>query len=105
MTNLLSAPAIFFWGVATSDIGEDSLSWSKSTSAAALAVVTIVIPGLDAFYANPRVEQWLDEVTIGLLYHFGFGSNTRCGPVDKNHPPVVGAGLRVVLRYILCTIL
>ena len=63
LTNLLSAPAIFFWGVATSDIGEDSLDWSKSTSAAALAVATIVIPGLDAFFANRIVEQWLDKVT------------------------------------------
>lgn len=62
MTLLLSAPAIFFWGVATSDIGEDSLDWSKSSSAAALAVATIVIPGLDAFFANRRVEQWFDKV-------------------------------------------
>lgn len=62
LTNLLSAPAIFFWGIATSDIGEDGLHWTRSTSAAALAVATIVIPALDGFFANRRVEQWLDKV-------------------------------------------
>ncbi|CAM9400743.1 unnamed protein product, partial [Laminaria digitata] len=63
MTNLLAAPAIFFWGVGTSDIGLHTLGWSKTSSAAALAVATIVIPGLDAFFANQRVEQWFDKVT------------------------------------------
>lgn len=63
MTLLLSAPAIFFWGIGTSDIGQDALGWSNSGSAAALAVATIVIPGLDAFCANQIVEQWLDKVS------------------------------------------
>ena len=71
MTNLLSAPAIFFWGIGTSEIGTNSLGWSESTSAAALAVATIVIPGLDAFFANQNVEQWLDKVrnSVCLVRH------------------------------------
>lgn len=67
MTNLLSAPAIFFWGLGTSEIGTDSLGWSQTSSAAALAVATIVIPGLDAFFANQRVEQWFDKVTVTVI--------------------------------------
>lgn len=67
MTLLLSAPAIFFWGIGTSDIGQDTLGWSKSAAGAALAVATIVIPGLDAFCANQRVEQWLDKVNMQML--------------------------------------
>lgn len=62
MTLLLSAPAIFFWGIGTSDIGQDTLGWSSSGSAAALAVATLVIPALDAFCANQKVEQWVDKV-------------------------------------------
>ena len=68
MTLLLSAPAFFFWGVGTSDIGEDYWGWTHSSSAAALAVATIVIPGVDAFFANQRVEQQFDKVNYIYIY-------------------------------------
>eukprot|EP00903_Cladosiphon_okamuranus_P012420 g11638.t1 len=63
MSLFLSAPAMFFWGLGTSTIAQhdDGLSWSPSTSAAALAVATIVIPGVDAFFASKKVEQWYDR--------------------------------------------
>eukprot|EP00752_Nemacystus_decipiens_P002733 g2552.t1 len=63
MSLLLSAPAMFFWGLGTSDIAQDEngLGWTSSSSAAALAVATIVIPGIDAFFASKKVEQWYDK--------------------------------------------
>lgn len=39
------------------------MDWSESTSAAALAVATIVIPGVDAFFGSNKVEQWYDRVS------------------------------------------
>lgn len=64
MSLLLAAPAMFFWGVGTSEIGETSLDWAATTSAPALAVATIVIPALDSFFASDSVEQWYDKVCV-----------------------------------------
>lgn len=64
MSLMLSAPAMFFWGVGTSDIGQRTLQWSETSSAAALAVATIVIPGLDGFFGSNSVEQWYDKVYL-----------------------------------------
>lgn len=53
-------------GLGTSSVGQDGdgLGWSESSSAAALAVATIVIPGIDAFFASKKVEQWYDKVSV-----------------------------------------
>lgn len=67
MSLMLSAPAMFFWGVGTSDIGQSSLQWSETSSAAALAVATIIIPGLDGFFGSHSVEQWYDKVCVLLV--------------------------------------
>ncbi|CAM9916475.1 unnamed protein product [Pylaiella littoralis] len=62
MTLLLSAPAMFFWGLGTSTVGDtSSLGWKEPTTSTALAVATIVIPAVDAFFASRRVEQWYDK--------------------------------------------
>eukprot|EP00903_Cladosiphon_okamuranus_P012426 g11642.t1 len=57
---LLGAPALFFWGVGTSHIGT-TFGWSDSTSAASLAVATIVIPATDAFVNSKSVELWYEQ--------------------------------------------
>lgn len=53
MSFLLGAPALFAWGIGTSDIGL-TFGWGPSRSAAALAVATIVIPATDAFFNSKR---------------------------------------------------
>ncbi|CAM9344227.1 unnamed protein product [Ectocarpus sp. 12 AP-2014] len=58
----LSAPAMFFWGLGTSTVGMTrGMGWDDSASAAALAVATIVIPAVDAFFNSRKVEQWYDK--------------------------------------------
>lgn len=61
ISTLLGAPAMFFWGVGTSNIGA-TFGWSESLSATALAVATICIPALDAFFNSKVVEQWYEQV-------------------------------------------
>ncbi|CAN0111989.1 unnamed protein product, partial [Ectocarpus fasciculatus] len=61
MSLLLSAPAMFFWGLGTSTVAQGGMGWSESSSAAALAVATIVIPSIDAFFNSRKVEQWYDK--------------------------------------------
>lgn len=53
---------MFVWGAGTSTVGEDSLDWGETVSATALAVGTIVIPAIDAFFNSQRFEQWIDKV-------------------------------------------
>lgn len=63
----LSAPAMFFWGLGTSTVGmTHGMGWDDSASAAALAVATIVIPAVDAFFNSRKVEQWYDKVRRNL---------------------------------------
>lgn len=58
----LAAPAMFFWGIGTSTIAEDTLSWTSTSTATALAVATIIIPGIDAFTHSKSLERWYDQV-------------------------------------------
>lgn len=65
----LSAPAMFFWGLGTSNVGDTAgMGWGESATAAALAVATIVIPAVDAFFSSRRVEQWYDKVRRNLFF-------------------------------------
>lgn len=64
MSNLLAAPALFFWGVGTSAVGQESFGWSDSSSSAALAVATIVIPALDAFFASRQIGRYYDKASV-----------------------------------------
>eukprot|EP00904_Undaria_pinnatifida_P002482 jgi/Undpi1/12234/HiC_scaffold_5.g01910.m1 len=57
---LLGFPAMFFWGIGTSDIG-GTFGWEPALSAAALAVATICIPAVDAFLNSRSVELWYDQ--------------------------------------------
>ncbi|CAM9955675.1 unnamed protein product [Scytosiphon promiscuus] len=57
---LLGAPALFFWGIGTSDIGL-TFEWSATRSAAALAVATIIIPAIDAFFNSKSVQLWYEQ--------------------------------------------
>lgn len=59
---LLAAPAMFFWGVGTSEIGEEVFDWGHTLSATVLAIATIIIPALDAFLNSQSVEHWYDKV-------------------------------------------
>lgn len=63
---LLAAPAMFFWGVGTSTSAGNSIGWTHPQSSAALAVATIVIPALDAFFASRAVERLLDKASIAV---------------------------------------
>eukprot|EP00903_Cladosiphon_okamuranus_P012430 g11646.t1 len=59
----LGAPALFFWGVGiTSSIGLE-IGWNESLSAALLAVATIVIPAVDAFFNSQQIELWYEKLT------------------------------------------
>ncbi|CAM9891666.1 unnamed protein product [Ascophyllum nodosum] len=58
---LLGAPAMFFWGIGTSDVGKQSLGWEATTSATALAVATICIPAVDSFFNSKRVVHWWER--------------------------------------------
>lgn len=60
---LLAAPAMFVWGMGTSNIFEDGFDFEQSTTAAFLAVGSIVIPAVDSFVNSQRVEQWNDRVS------------------------------------------
>lgn len=62
---LLGFPALFFWGIGTSDIGL-TFGWGPSRSAAALAVATIIVPATDAFFNSKSVELWYEQVTDGF---------------------------------------
>eukprot|EP00904_Undaria_pinnatifida_P002684 jgi/Undpi1/12416/HiC_scaffold_5.g02088.m1 len=64
---LLSVPAMFFWGIGTSTIGTASLGWGDTTSAAALAVATIVIPAVDSFFAGSGARRCWGRVVITWL--------------------------------------
>ncbi|CAM9724063.1 unnamed protein product [Ectocarpus fasciculatus] len=57
---LLGCPALFFWGIGTSDIGL-TFGWGPSRSAAALAVATIIVPATDAFFNSKSVELWYEQ--------------------------------------------
>ncbi|CAN0213218.1 unnamed protein product [Ectocarpus sp. 12 AP-2014] len=57
---LLGCPALFFWGIGTSDIGL-TFGWGPSRSAAALAVATIVVPATDAFFNSKSVDLWYEQ--------------------------------------------
>lgn len=63
ISTLLGTPAMFFWGVGTSDIGA-TFGWNESLSATVLAVATICIPALDAFFNSKAVKQWYDQVCV-----------------------------------------
>lgn len=65
----LSIPAMFFWGVGTSSIGQNSFKWGETAAAAALAVASIVIPAIDSFFSGPGVQiLWGIVSTSGLGY-------------------------------------
>lgn len=72
LDNITVLTTIHFWdtrrGLGTSDVAQD-IGWSDSTSAAALAVATIVIPGIDAFFGSKKVEQWYDKVSTKVAVH------------------------------------
>lgn len=53
---------MFFWGVGTSSIGSISLGWTATLSSTALAVATIIIPGVDALANSKSLERWFDKV-------------------------------------------
>lgn len=73
----LAAPALFFWGVGTSSIGEYSLNWDDTASATALAVATIIIPAIDAFCNSQRFEQWNDKVKRRMSCRPGGGTDGK----------------------------
>lgn len=109
MTNMLSTPAIFFWGIGTSDIGKVSVGVSETSSAAALAVASIVIPGLDASFANQRVEQWLDKVNSAAIAPNGMHSRAllQCVSVRKKQPRALRSDDRMThslgsYRWMMC---
>ncbi|CAM9904219.1 unnamed protein product [Scytosiphon promiscuus] len=60
----LAAPAMFVWGVGTSNIFEDRYGWDESRTAVVLAVGAIVIPAIDGFVNSSRVEQWNDKFSF-----------------------------------------
>lgn len=62
MALILATPAMFFWGIGTSDIAQDSFNWPLTSSAATLAVATLVIPGVDSFLGSYSVEKWYSKV-------------------------------------------
>ncbi|CAN0446489.1 unnamed protein product [Ascophyllum nodosum] len=66
---LLAAPAMWWWGVGTSSIAQDSFGWLESSSATSLAVATIVIPALDQFLSSHMVENVYD-VLSGQRHRF-----------------------------------
>lgn len=61
---LLTAPALFFWGLGTSNVAQQSFQWSDPSSSAAMAVATIVIPALDAFFGSQLIGDWYDKVSL-----------------------------------------
>ncbi|CAM9530471.1 unnamed protein product, partial [Sphacelaria rigidula] len=83
MAILLSAPALFFWGIGTSDAGKITLGWDQSLSAAALAVATIVIPGVDAFFASQTAIQYLDQWSCAK-WRFTRKAHERWGRAKKS---------------------
>ena len=58
-----AAPAMWWWGIGTSRIAQDSFGWSDNLSAASLAVATIVIPALDQFLSSHMIENVYDVVS------------------------------------------
>eukprot|EP00752_Nemacystus_decipiens_P009953 g8876.t1 len=65
--HLLASPAMFFWGISTSNIGQVSFNMSETVSAAALAVATIIIPALDSFFSGGGARQTFSTVFIAML--------------------------------------
>ncbi|CAM9448953.1 unnamed protein product [Scytosiphon promiscuus] len=63
-SHALAAPAMFVWGVGTSNIFEDGFGWTESRAAVVLAVGAIVIPAIDGFVNSSRVEQWNDKFSF-----------------------------------------
>lgn len=68
----LGAPAMFFWGVGTSTIGQTSpLGWSPSLSATMMAAATICIPAIDSFLYSSSAVTWCDKVSC-VEWRFNF---------------------------------
>ncbi|CAN0202160.1 unnamed protein product, partial [Ectocarpus sp. 12 AP-2014] len=53
---LLGAPAMFFWGVGTSTVGQTALGWSSSLSATSMAAATLAIPAVDSFFNSRKAS-------------------------------------------------
>lgn len=63
------APAMFFWGVGTSTIGQTSpLGWSPSLSATMMAAATICIPAIDSFLYSSSAVTWCDKASKGVIH-------------------------------------
>jgi len=53
---------MWWWGLGTSNIAQEYFGWSETSSAASLAVATIVIPALDQFFGSHKMEKMYDVV-------------------------------------------
>eukprot|EP00903_Cladosiphon_okamuranus_P016949 g15624.t1 len=73
----LAGPAMFFWGISTSNIGQASFNMSETVSA---AVATIIIPALDSFFASGGARQTFSKVSIAIL---DFWDNLGKKPASK----------------------
>ncbi|CAM9667909.1 unnamed protein product [Ectocarpus sp. 12 AP-2014] len=59
---LLGAPAMFFWGVGTSTVGQTALGWSSSLSATSMAAATLAIPAVDSFFNSRKASAIGDKI-------------------------------------------
>lgn len=64
MTFLLFAPAMFFWGVETGTIGQDTFGLSKFASAVFPIAATIVLPVLDSLFGSGIPDWCYDKVLV-----------------------------------------
>ncbi|CBJ30072.1 Kinase, NEK [Ectocarpus siliculosus] len=61
---LLGAPAMFFWGVGTSTVGQTALGWSSSLSATSMAAATLAIPAVDSFFNSRKASAIGDKARL-----------------------------------------
>eukprot|EP00903_Cladosiphon_okamuranus_P016953 g15628.t1 len=82
---ILAIPAMFFWGLGTSKIAENTFEWPETASAAALAVASIVIPAIDTYCSGRGLRATLSVITIFLLDLFDSKKKKKARVAERSN--------------------